>query len=53
MIVISILMTGRTMANIKYDSKKQFKFQICKHIIILLIGSIFIYMVTQQSKGQS
>jgi hypothetical protein len=42
---ISILMTGRTMASIKCDSKKQLKFQIL--IIMIIIHAVMMI----KSKG--
>jgi hypothetical protein len=46
------------MGIIKYDSSKEFKFEVCRYavmmIMIMIIHSIslFIYVLTQQPKGQ-
>jgi hypothetical protein len=48
---ISIVMTGRTVANIKSDSRKQFIFY--QYVIkIILSNYLFIYVLTQQPKGK-
>jgi hypothetical protein len=51
---ISILIIGRTMDNIKFDSKRQQRFQINQCTVIIKIQSIslLIFVLTQQPKCQ-
>jgi hypothetical protein len=51
--IVIILMIGRTMTNIKYDSKKRsFKYITIMIIIIIQLNPSFICMRIQQPKGQ-
>jgi hypothetical protein len=43
-------MIGKTMPNIKYDSEKQFKFY--HYVKIISSDSLFIYVLTQQTKDE-